>query len=119
MRSRATSIHSPWACAANNFSHSIGVCETTFSNCLCDHTSFSCGATLRSPTRICRSSPCGCNGSHPLISSGNLSFCLKLGVEFRSEQGVRNIATGRDIEIMQQQRLRQLRLGAELNRDVA
>src|SRR5258708_10816032 len=63
MRSRATSIHSPWACAAKSFSHSIGVCDTTFNNCLCDHTSFSCGATLRSPTRTCRSSPRGCRRS--------------------------------------------------------
>jgi hypothetical protein len=43
---------------------------------------------------------------------------LQLVLEFRIERGIRNIATGRNVEIMQHQRLRQLRLFAERNRDV-
>src|SRR3981081_461727 len=42
----------------------------------------------------------------------------QLVLEFRIERGIRNIAAGGDIEIMQHQRLRQLRLLAERNRDV-
>ena len=64
----------------SSFSHSIGVCDTTFNNCRCDHTSCSCGATLRSPTRTWRSSPRGCSGSHAFISSRNCSLCWNFGL---------------------------------------
>ena len=43
---------------------------------------------------------------------------LQLVLEFRIERGIGNIAAGRNVEVMQHQRLRQLRLFAERNRDV-
>src|SRR5216684_1254091 len=43
----------------------------------------------------------------------------QLVLELRIERGIRNIAAGRNIEIMQHQRLGELRLFAERNRDVA
>jgi len=100
MRSRATSNHSPWVWAASSFSHSIGVCDTILSNCLCDHTSFSYGATLRSPTRICRSSP----ARMQRLAGFHLVEELQLVLEFRIERGVGNIAARRHVEIMQHQR---------------
>ncbi len=115
MRSRATSCHSPAASAACSFSTSTGVCETTFRSCLCDQTSFSCGATLRSPTRMWRSSPARMQrlaGLHLVEES-------ELVIEFRIERGIGDVAAGRHIEIMQHQRLCELRLFAEGHRDVA
>src|SRR6266702_2110780 len=43
---------------------------------------------------------------------------LQLVVEFRIERGIGNVAAGRHVEIMHDQRLCQLRLFAERNRDV-
>ena len=43
---------------------------------------------------------------------------LQLVLEFRIERGIRNIAARRNVEIMQHQRLGQLRLFAKRNRDV-
>src|SRR5438046_3549391 len=43
---------------------------------------------------------------------------LQLVLEFRIERGIGNIAAGRNVEIMQHQRRRQLRLFAERYRDV-
>src|SRR6267378_2415946 len=43
---------------------------------------------------------------------------LELVLEFRIERGIRNVAAGRNVEIMQYQRLCQLRLAAERHRDV-
>ena len=52
LTSLITSTHSPELIISNNELVSRGVCETTFSNCLCDQTSFSNGAIFKSPTKI-------------------------------------------------------------------
>jgi hypothetical protein len=50
IRARATSMKSPALSTRSSASTSTGVWETTFRSCLCDHTSCSRGAMLRSPT---------------------------------------------------------------------
>lgn len=76
---RATSNHSPWVCAANSFSHSIGVCETTFRSCLCDHV-----VLVRCHVEIADQDvaivAAQMRNSHAFISSRNCSLCSNFGL---------------------------------------
>ena len=76
---------------------STGVCETTFSSWRWLQTSFSSGATLRSPTSTIRA-PSPRRMASQSVSSANMSSLwrnLRIGV------GVGNVAAGRDVEVVQ------------------
>ena len=114
MRSRATSNHSPWACAASSFSRLDRRVRHDLQKLLVrPHV-----VLMRRDVEIADQDVAVVAARMQRLARLHLVEKFQLVIEFRIERGIGNVAAGRNVEIMQHQRLCELRLFAERNRDV-